>query len=68
MAPSRLLDMPHEIFHKICKETLGGDESLQIPVTLGDRLAGIDVTPLLVRCDSLRAVRRAFGPFYTCHK
>ena len=65
---SYLLDMPHEIYHQICKEIFGGDESLQLPVNLGVRLASVNGTPLSARFASLRAVRQAFGAFYTCHK
>jgi hypothetical protein len=68
MTRSYLLDMPHEIFHQICKEVLGGDESLQFPVNLGTHLAAVDGTPLSARFASLRAVRQAFGASYTCHK
>jgi hypothetical protein len=68
MTRSCLLDTPHEIFHQICKEVLGGDESLQFPVNLEVRLAEADVTSLSARFASLRAVRQAFGAFCICHK
>jgi hypothetical protein len=68
MVHSGLLNVPHEIFHQICKEVLGGDESLQFPVKVRDRLAEVGETVFLARAASLRAVRRAFGAFYTCHK